>query len=190
MRLHLPCKKLFSFLCLSVSLQTAALAQPADLPLDKQGKAEESEPKGDSKAGPPPVDPFDFAGSRADSGESEYLELDETIKVRVEPVMRSAVVDRVVENSTIYVKAPGSVRVEIYLEPVDAPFCGKPIAEARMIGQSKDIRRNFPVNWNAVESHRYVKLYALAYKRDGVSYGRSRSIDLSMGGLRLQLGSR
>ena len=118
--------------------------------------------------------------------QKQYLDLDESIKVQVDPVERSPVVDRVIERSTIYVKAPGSVRVEIYLEPVDSPFCGKSLGEPRLLGKSSDGRRNFPVVWSNVEEHRYVKVYAKVYKRGLSTFGRSRSVDLAMCGQRFQ----
>lgn len=134
----------------------------------------------------PKADPFDFSdNARSKSEDQQYLDLDESIKIRVEPIIRSAVVDRVVEKSTVYVRAPGSSRVEIYVEPVDSPFCGKSIGEPRKIGQSTDGRRNFPIVWSDTETNRYVKVYAKAHKPDGQT-GRSRSIDLCMGGMRFQ----
>lgn len=155
---------------------TPPAAKPAEKPADQPAKEQSK------------LDLFDFtdkARSKASMGEEQpYLDLDETIKVRVEPIVRSAVVDRVVEPTTIYVKAPGSTKVEVYLEPVDAPFCGKSVGQPRLIGKSIDGRRGFPVNWGAVEKHKYVKLYALVYKSDGQK--RSRSIDLCMGGLRFE----
>ena len=178
---NLSTRSAICFALLSL-LQVAAFAELPESPTGNPSA--ETDAKPETKAEP---DPFDFAGGGGRRGEEQYLELDETIKLRIEPLLRSAVVDRVVEGTTIYVKAPGSVRVEVYVEPVDSPYCGKSVGEARLIGQSSDARRNFPVNWGAVENHRYVKIYALAYKRDGVSHGRSRSVDLSMGGSRLQM---
>lgn len=138
-------------------------------------------PPGESKR-----DPFDFSDkNKFKSEEQKYIKLDESIKVRVDPLCHGAVVDRVVENSTIYVKAAGSSRVEIYLQPVDSPYCGNTVAEPTLIGRSKDARRNFPVLWTKPESYRYVKVYALAFKQNGQS-GRSRSVDLCMSGQRYQ----
>lgn len=169
------------FLLLLCAVAPVAAQAPTVPPAAKSAEQQASK----DNALPKP-DLFDFTDKAKTKTEEDrqYYDLDENIKLRVEPVVRSAVVDRVLEPSTIYVKAPGSSRIEIYLEPVDAPFCGKSVGQARLIGQSKDSRRNFPVNWQAVEKHRYVKLYALAYRADGQK--RSRSIDLCMGGLRLQ----
>jgi hypothetical protein len=131
-------------------------------------------------------DPFDFSGTKKSAGgeQEHYLVLDESIKVQVEPIERSAVIDRVAERSTIYVKAPGSVRVEVYLEPVDSPYCGRTLVQPRLLGQSSDVRHNFPIVWATAEPYRYVKVYARAYKADGVTFARSRSVDLSMFGQR------
>lgn len=170
-----------SFIALwPAAAQSPAAAPPASAPSGTGGSS--------AKEAPSKPDLFDFSNQAKikEEEQKQYFDLDENIKVRVEPIVRSAVVDRVLEPSTIYVKAPGSSRVEVYLEPVDAPFCGKSVGQARLIGKSNDYRRNFPVCWEAVEKHKYVKLYALAYKADGQK--RSRSIDLSMGGLRLQPG--
>lgn len=131
-------------------------------------------------------DPFDFApAGRSESGQENYLDLDERIKVSVDPVVHSAVVDRVMEPGTVYVKAPACRRVEVYLEPVDSPYCGKSLADPKLIGFSTDAAHNFPVSWNSPETNRYVKIYAIAYRRDG-QVARSRSLDISLAGSRLQ----
>ena len=145
------------------------------------------EPSQTAPAESPKADPFDFGGAASKTEPQPYVETDEKIKLRVEPIIRSAVVDRVVERSTtIYVNAPGSVRVEVYLEPVDSPYCGKSLAEPKLIGQSRDGMHGFPVAWNNPEPYKYVKIYAMAFKRDGQTSSRSRSVDLSLGGARLQ----
>jgi hypothetical protein len=161
---------------------------PASAP---EAKSEAAKPDGEKKeAGKEEAkkaDPFDFSGANKSTDTVQrYLVLDENIKVKVDPIERSPVVDRVTERTTITVKAPGSVRVEIFLEPVDSPFCGRSLGEPRLIGRSTDGRRNFPVIWSKVEPHRYVKVYAKAYKPDGISFGRSRSVDLAMAGSRFQ----
>lgn len=170
------------FLTVSFLLQSACLPvypQADGTPAAAEKKNEES------KTSKP--DLFDFSNPQGlASPEQEFLDLDESIKLKVEPVVRGTVVDRVIENSTIYVRAPlGSLRVEVYIEPVDAPFCGKSLGEPRLIGKSSDVRRNFPVSWQKPEAHRYVKVFAIAFKPGGLS-GRSRSISLAMGGSRLQ----
>ena len=75
--------------------------------------------------------------------------------------------------------------MEVYLEPVDSPYCGKSLAEPRLLGCSSDRRRNFPVVWASVEPHHYVKVYARAYRPGVAFYGRSRSVDLAIIGQRL-----
>lgn len=138
----------------------------------------------------PPADPFDFGDrARAGSSDQQYLELDENIKLKVEPLVHSAVVDRVMDPATtVYVSAPGFSFVEVFIEPVDSPFCGKSLAEPRLLGSSKDSRRSFPITWNSAENYRYVKLYAVAHKSGGSGNSRSRSLDLSMAGTRYEAG--
>lgn len=136
-------------------------------------------------------DIFDFKGAPPSEQDPEDggLALDERIAVKVEPIVRNAVVDRVIEPARIKVKAPpGFFKVEIYLEPVDAPFGGKSLGEPKLLGHAKG-SGNFTFFWNGPESHEYVKLFVLAYKPGSTHFstaGRSHAIDLAIGGTRLQ----
>jgi hypothetical protein len=172
--------------CLPARCQLLEPAGPSAADSRPEANKPENGGSAPETGGQPPADPFDFSGKRKTAGveKERYLVLDESIKVRVAPVERSSVVDRVLERSTIYVRAPGSVRVEVYLEPVDSPYCGRSIGLPKLLGQSSDARRNFPVIWASAEPYRYVKIYALAYKSGGLKFGRSRSVDLAMSGLR------
>lgn len=169
---------------LSMILSPVGLGQQSD----SGRSAPKSEASGKSEQTETQKDPFDFSDSKkagSNRDKDDYLVLDESIKVKVEPVERSAVVDRVIGRSTtIYVTAPQAVRVQVYLEPVDSPYCGKALAPPRLIGQSSDFRRNFPVVWSSPEPYRYVKIFARAFKADGYTAGRSRSVDLALAGLR------
>ncbi len=118
------------------------------------------------------------------SGEPE---VDDRIKVRVTPVVLGPVVDRVTEATSVSVNAPaGASSVELYLEPVDAPYGGRSKGEARLLGKASSYQavKRFTVAWNSAEPHRYVRLYALAYDSTGHP-SKSRGLDLGMGGARL-----
>src|SRR5689334_10768049 len=54
--------------------------------------------------------------------ESTELDLpeDDSIKLKVEPLIVGSVVDRVAEPSTIAVECPGALTAEVYIVPVDA----------------------------------------------------------------------
>jgi hypothetical protein len=180
-------KSLFFALLLAISCLpgwTQVVPPPA-----REGAAKADDAKTTGGAGSK-VDPFDFSDKNsadsALSGKEQYIKLDESIKVQVDPVQHGAVVDRIFESATIYVVAPGRVRVEVFLEPVDSPYCGKSLAEPRLLGCSSDQRRNFPVIWSNLEAHHYVKIYARAYKPGVAAFGRSRSVDLAIVGQRLQ----
>lgn len=168
---------------------SATLAIP--LAVDAGTDPKESVSSADAQELPPgkpeaAKDPFDFDGVLSpESTPVTPLLLDERIKVRVEPVVRSTVVDRVIEPARISVKAPGFSRVEFFLEPVDAPFGGKSLGEPKLIGQSNNYRE-FTYLWSSPVPHEYVKIFVLAYKNDGTSMGRSRAIDLGIGGNKLK----
>src|SRR5262245_35458134 len=56
------------------------------------------------------------------------------VEVAVAPFIPTGLGDRVVEPATVYVRAPGAGRVEVYVRPVDAPFGGTPVRPARLVG--------------------------------------------------------
>ncbi|MBY0551884.1 MAG: hypothetical protein K2W95_31660 [Candidatus Obscuribacterales bacterium] len=112
------------------------------------------------------------------------LEVDDRIKIKVTPVVIGPVIDRVTETATVTVRAPGASKVEVYVEPVDAPYGGRTIGEPRLLGRSSDIRC-FTVNWAAPEPDKYVRVYAIAYRSPAQPPTRSRGTDLGMGGRRL-----
>ena len=117
------------------------------------------------------------------SDESAEVEVDERIKVRVTPLVSGPVIDRVMEPTMVTVRAPGATTVEVYLEPVDAPYGGRTTGAARLLGRSTN-SKGFNVSWSSPEPHRYVRLYALAFC--GLSAPmRSAAVDLGMGGRRL-----
>lgn len=116
--------------------------------------------------------------------ESEpQLEVDDRIKVKISPLVIGPVIDRVTESAIVTVHAPGASRVEVYVEPVDAPYGGRKIGEPRLLGRSADLR-GFTVTWSKPESDRYVRLYAIAYRLQSQPT-RSRGTDLGIGGRRL-----
>ena len=177
---------------LSIFLGSAAIA--AD---DSESKSEAEADAAPAADAPPkkPEQPdiFDFQGSAPsdDSAASSELSVDERILVKVEPIVRNAVVERIVESARIKVKTPpGFLRVDIYIEPVDAPFGGKSLAVPKMLGQAFG-NGNFTLRWSSPERFEYFKIFALAHKNPSasvfsVSAGRSRAIDVAIGGNRLQ----
>lgn len=170
---------IFSFGLLSPAVHAADSPEPKSEELSAPSKPEQP-------------DIFDFQGSGPSEVNTESeLVLDERIRVKVEPVVRNAVVERVVEAARIRVKTPpGFFRVDIYIEPVDAPFGGKSLAEPKMLGQAFG-NGNFSLRWSSPEHYEYLKIFALAHKNPAASInsiagGRSRAIDVAVGGNRLQ----
>lgn len=175
------------FLLLSLLSAVLLLLSPAYAADNGDAEFKPNPPATDTKGAEQPRDLFDFeASGKGEASDAGGLVLDERILIKVEPVVRSPVVDRVVEPAKIMARAPGFSRVEFFIEPVDAPFGGKSLGEPKLLGQSKN-PGNFALRWNAPESHEYVKIFVLAYRTDGSSMGRSRAIDLGIGGNRLQV---
>lgn len=113
------------------------------------------------------------------------FEVDDRIKIKIAPIVIGPVIDRVTESATVTVRAPGASKVEVYLEPVDAPYGGRTTGEPRLLGRSTNMRC-FCVNWSAPEPAKYVRVYAIAY-RSQAQPTRSRGTDLGMGGKRLAI---
>jgi hypothetical protein len=95
------------------------------------------------------------------------------VSIRVEPIIPTDLGDRVVEPATVYVDAPGATSLEVYLQPVDAPFYGNPIGEPQLIGIDNDPSGSFSMKWNADDPYLYVELYAVAYGQPDVNYSRT-----------------
>lgn len=110
------------------------------------------------------------------------MDIDDNITVKVTPLMPGPVIDRVTEPSTISVKAPGASSVEVYVEPVDAPYGGRSTGEPRLLGRCST-GRMFELPWTTPESARYVRIFAVAYRAQTVPT-RSRGTDLGIGGRR------
>jgi len=173
----------------SVLWNVAFAAGPDPMkPADNANKNSPTAAQGDAKS-KPDVDLFDFSETKPQTNSSapqRYLKIDESIKLRIDPLARSAVVDRVFEDATIFCNAPAAYKVQIFIEPVDGPFAGKSAGHERLIGTSSDRIHAFPVNWTGAESSRYVKIWAMAYRKNSVAPFRSSSVCVSMGGVRLQ----
>lgn len=178
------------FVCL---LGFVAFANPAIYAAEPESKPDETAGAHESAPSKPEQpDIFDFQGSGpVDAAPDSELVLDERIRVKVEPVVRNAVVERVVESARIKVKTPpGFFRVDIFVEPVDAPFGGKSLGVPKMLGQAFG-NGSFSYRWVSPEHYEYVKIFALAYKNPSAAVfsvpgGRSRAIDVAIGGNRLQ----
>lgn len=179
MQIKKPDKRQISFFCFAF-----ALLANASLAAGEESQTTKTEGKAETSAAAP--DPFDFEkqGSAA-SGEEKFLETDDSIVLSFEPLTYSAVVDRVLDASTrVKIRAPGAIKVEVFLEAVDSPYCGKSTSEPKLLGTSSN-QRSFEITWEGSESSRYVKVWALAYKKDGKT-ARSKSKDLSIGGIRFK----
>lgn len=147
----------------------------------------------EAAAKPEQADIFDFQGAGpVEQNNEDDLALDDRIRVKVEPVVRNPVIERVVESARIKVRTPpGFFRVDIFIEPVDAPFGGKSLAHPKMLGQAFG-NGNFTLKWASPERYEYVKIFALAYKNPAAAifsaaHGRSRAVDVALGGNRLLL---
>lgn len=113
---------------------------------------------------------------------------DEKIKVKVDPVVSNAVVDRITEPSTITVLCTGPVEeVELFVVPVDAPYGGKATDKPRAVGKDDKASDGFKITWTGKEHDPYVKLFAVVKKRGGGrARFRSRTLDFGMGGNRYE----
>ena len=131
----------------------------------------------------PPQKP---AGSGIDAPEesgSRAIPEDKSVKLSIEPLLVGNLIDRVMEPATITVHAPGALRVEVYLLPVDSPYGGKPTGKARLIGQDLTPANGFKIKWAKPTSDPYVKIFAVVHKKSAPeSTIRSHTIDVGLGG--------
>lgn len=125
-------------------------------------------------------------GERASHTEpGPQYEINPQIQLHVQPLLRSHVVDKVSDPTTVSIDAKEPAqRVELYLEPVDAPYGGKTVGPSRLIGKSDKSGRKFTFNWTDREPYRYVRLFALVYRNGNDSPEQSSSLDLGMAGAR------
>lgn len=86
-----------------------------------------------------------------------------SVALRVEPFIPAGLGDRVTGPTTVYVEAPGAVRVEVYVQPVEGPFSEVALAEAQQIGVDDDPADGFAIAWSADAPYFAVKLTAVAY---------------------------
>jgi hypothetical protein len=123
----------------------------------------------------------------AQVGEADALELpvDESIKISVDPVEISNVVDRVMGPAVVTVKCPQATDVRLFLVPVNAPYGGRTLDKPRLIGSDSKPSDGLTVRWNSKESHQYVKLFAVVHKKNAPQVEvRSRTVDFAVGGSR------
>lgn len=131
----------------------------------------------------------DLSSTNAAEPEAQSAQtIDENIRVRVEPVVIGQLIDRVTEPATIFVDCTNIKTASVYMEPVDAPYGGKALAEPKLIGTSTDAKHGFPIAWKSVEPYPYVKLFAICAQnnKDGGTR-RSHAIDIGLAGQRLKL---
>jgi hypothetical protein len=164
--------KLLPLLCLSLLAFTCAVPlhaqdQPGSGPATGQTQPEQQE---QAQAEPTELD----------------LPVDQTIKIKVDPVQISNVVDRVNEPSTVTVSSAGMLNAQLFLVPVDSPYGGRSLGKPRLIGTVNRAGDQLAIRWTSKEPTPYVKLFAVVHKKDapGTSV-RSRTIDLGIGPARL-----
>lgn len=94
--------------------------------------------------------------------------------VRVEPFIPTDLGNRVVTPATVYVAAPGAAWVDVYVQPVDAPFGGRRIGTPALIGSTTTAEGTLvAVPWAADEPYPYVEVFAVAYGQPDVNYSRT-----------------
>jgi hypothetical protein len=178
--------KLLLLLALAIGATAPCVAQQRAA--DGNGEAEQAIPE------PPAAsDPYaqPAGGGTRDNAPPDLvplkeltLPIDETLKVTVAPVIRTNVVDRVIEPCTVQVKAPGAAQVQVFVVPVDSPYGGRAVDSPRPIGTDANPADGFSVRWTGTESAKYMKVFAVAQKA-GRSV-RSATVDVGIGGKRLR----
>lgn len=183
---HIACSALTVFLLVAI----AAISSTA-----VQGKPRPPEPAAPGREDPttPPVTPGSSpAVNQPQEGESEKepaaqaIPEDDSVKIKIDPVLVGNLVDRVIEPATITVIAPGALSAEVYLLPVDAPYGGKPTGKARLIGKDLTPANGFTVRWSQAEPDQYVKIFAVVHKKDAAGPVRSHTLDIGLSGRRLR----
>jgi hypothetical protein len=178
--------KLLLSLVLAVYMAAPCLAQERSA--DGDGDAEQTIPEP-----PPATDPYaqPAGGPTADNAPPDLvplkeltLPIDESVKVTVVPVIRTNIVDRVVEPCSVQVKAAGAAQVQVFVVPVDSPYGGRAVDSPRPIGTDANPADGFSVRWTGTESAKYMKVFAVAQK--GGRSVRSATIDVGIGGKRLR----
>ena len=112
---------------------------------------------------------------------------DPTVKVELDPVVASSLVDRVVEATTVTVHCPDAMTAEVFIVPVDAPYGGKPLDIPRSVGKGVRSANLFKVQWASKEPDQYVKLFAVVRRKSSPERRvRSHTIDLAIGGTRFE----
>jgi hypothetical protein len=113
------------------------------------------------------------------------LPVDATVRLSVDPLFPSSLVDRVMEPCTVTVRGSNITSVDIMAVPVDAPYGGFAVATPRLVGHAAANKRStaFLLRWSAVEPDRYLKLFAVVHKKNG-SLARSKTLDVCMSGPR------
>jgi hypothetical protein len=184
----LTCMNVKLLLLLVLAVCTAAPCVAQERSPDGDGDAQQTVPE------PPPAsDPYaQPAGSTTPDNAAPdlvplkelTLPIDDTLKVTVVPVIRTNVVDRVVEPCTVQVKAAGAAQVQVFVVPVDSPYGGRAVDSPRSIGTDANPADGFSVRWTGTESAKYMKVFAVAQK--GGRSVRSATVDVGIGGKRLR----
>lgn len=119
-------------------------------------------------------------------GPSEInLPVDDSVKVTVEPLFVSNLVDRVLEPSTVTVCCPEALSVQLFIMPVDSPYGGVALRRPKLIASDNRPSDKYTLRWTGKEQTAYVKLFAVVRKqRTPYTFVRSRTIDLALGGMR------
>jgi hypothetical protein len=119
-------------------------------------------------------------------GPSEFdLQMDDAVKLRVEPVQVSNLVDRLLEPSTITVKCREALSVQIFVMPVDAPYGGVPLGRPKLVASDNHPGSAYAFRWDSKEPNPYIKIFAVVRRqRDPYAFVRSRALDFAVGGMR------
>lgn len=148
-----------------ISGQTSALAQ------DEEGRKE---------AAGGPAEAVEMPPTELD------LPVDESIKVKVDPIVSGPVVERVVSPTAVMVGTKNTTEVEVFVVPVDAPYGGRALEKPHSVGKDDRAVDGFKVMWTQKETAPYVKVFAVVTRKTGFPHHvRSRTFDFGMGGTRL-----
>ena len=116
------------------------------------------------------------------------IPVDDSIKLTIDPVQVSSVVDRVNEPCTVTIKSPGLLNAQLYLIGTDAPYGGLLIGDPRLIGEDNHAGDKLSVRWSSKETNQYVKLFAIVHKKNAPDKAvRSRTLDVGIGPARFKL---
>lgn len=117
------------------------------------------------------------------------VELDQHVKIKVEPLLVGRLIDRLVGPATITVEGCDAQMGEVWLLPIDAPYGGKVTGKPIFLGRAHRVERRsagarvLVLKWHEPLSHDYVRIFAVVYPRKTPDKPvRSVSLDLAISG--------